>query len=134
MVIIETDILIALASKTDKHHGKVRKILENLTTVKLSPYSLIELDLLITSQSLTVKLPDFYEALEATLAYYGVTVLAPHPAHFEKAWIFRKKYNLTFFDSLHAATAVKENETLVSFDRRYNDVRELKYKHPSVLF
>jgi len=28
MVLIETDVLIALTSKTDKHHDGVRKILE----------------------------------------------------------------------------------------------------------
>ena len=128
---IETDILIALASKTDKHHAEVKKLLENLTAVKLSPYSFIELDLLVASRNLIVKLPDFYEALEAALAYYGVTILAPHPVHFKRAWIFRRKYNLTFFDSLHAATAVEKGETLVSFDKRYSNIKELKYKHPS---
>ncbi len=130
MVVIETDILIALASKTDVHHGEVRRLLEKLTTVRLSPYSLIELDLLITSQSLTVKLPDFYNTLKTTLAYYGVITLTPHPEHFEKAWILRRKYGLTFFDSLHAAAAVREGDVLVSFDRKYGNVKELKYKHP----
>ncbi|RLF02282.1 MAG: hypothetical protein DRK00_10225, partial [Thermoprotei archaeon] len=83
---IETDVLVALASRTDRHHGEARRLLERLTAVKLSPYSLVELDLLIASQCLRVRLPDFYSALEEVLAYYGVEVLRPRPAHFEVAW------------------------------------------------
>lgn len=135
---IETDVLIALASRSDKQHEIVRKLLEELMATRserltLSPYSLTELDLLIASQSLKVKLPDFYVALKAALSYYGITALTPSPRHFGRAWVFRRKYGLTFFDSLHAATAVEEDEILVSFDRRYNSIKELKYKHPSSL-
>ena len=131
MVMIETDVLVALASRTDRHHGEARRLLERLTAVKLSPYSLVELDLLIASQCLRVRLPDFYSALEEVLAYYGVEVLRPRPAHFEVAWGFRRRYGLTFFGSLHAAAAVKEGEVLVSYDERYRAVRELKYRHPA---
>ena len=131
MVMIETDFLVALASRTDRHHGEARRLLERLTAVKLSPYSLVELDLLIASQCLRVRLPNFYSALEEVLAYYGVEVLRPRPTHFEVAWGFRRRYGLTFFDSLHAAAAVKEGEVLVSYDERYRAVRELKYRHPT---
>jgi len=127
---IETDMLIALASKSDKHHNKAKNLLRKMKTVKLSPYSLIELDFLISSKSLIVKLPDFYDALRDTFAYYGILILASQPNHFAKAWLFRKKYGLTFFDSLHAATAVEENEVLISFDKKYGNIKELKYKNP----
>jgi len=131
MVIIETDFLVALASKTDKYHEKVKLLLEKLDEVKLSPYSLIEIDLLITSKSLIVRLPDFYNSLKDTFNYYGISIIPPNPSHFVEAWILRRKYNLTFFDSLHAATALEENEVLVSFDRGYERIEELRYKHPS---
>ncbi len=131
MVMIETDILIALSSKTDKHHNEVKRLLEKLKVIKLSPHSLTELDLLITSKNLIVKSPDFYNALKAVFAYYGVSIMASRPNHFARAWTLRRKYGLTFFDSLHAATAMEEDETLVSFDRKYMEVEELKYEHPS---
>jgi len=133
MVLIETDVVIALASKTDKHHEDVKKLLDRLAITELSPYSLIELDLLITSRSLIVKIPDFYQALNDVLEYYKISVLAPRPSHFIEAWNLRKRYNLTFFDSLHAATALEEEEVLVSYDKTYSRVKELKYKHPSSL-
>jgi len=128
---METDVLVALASRTDRHHGEARRLLERLTAVKLSPYSLVELDLLIASQCLRVRLPDFYSALEGVLAYYGVEDLRPRPAHFEAAWGFRRRYGLTFFDSLHAAAAVKEGGVLVSYDEGYRAVEELEYRHPA---
>jgi len=133
MVLIETDIIIALASKTDRHHEDVKKLLDKLASVKLSPYSLIELDLLITSHSLVVKIPDFYQVLDDTLRYYDISILTPSFSHFTKAWDLRDRYNLTFFDSLHAATALEEEETLVSYDRTYTKIKELKYRHPSSL-
>jgi len=133
MVLIETDVVIALASKTDKHHEDIKRLLDKLTTIKLSPYSLIELDLLVTSHNLIVKTPDFYQALNDVLEYYKISVLAPRPSHFIEAWNLKKKYNLTFFDSLHAATALEEKETLVSYDKMYSKVKELNYRHPSSL-
>ena len=133
MVLIETDVVIALASKTDKHHEDIKRLLDKLTTIKLSPYSLIELDLLVTSHNLIVKTPDFYQALNDVLEYYKISVLAPRSSHFIEAWNLRKKYNLTFFDSLHAATALEEKETLVSYDKMYSKVKELNYRHPSSL-
>jgi predicted nucleic acid-binding protein len=131
MVLIETDFLIALSSKKDKHHDEVRGLLEKLDTITLSPYSLIELDLLLASRKIIVKIPDYYDILNSLLSYYGIAVSTPDPAHFYQAWTLRKRYDLTFFGSLHAAAAIKEGETLISYDNRYSAIRELKYKHQS---
>ena len=130
---IETDLIVALASEADRHHDEAKRLLEMLASARLSPYSLVELDLLVSSRSLVVKVPDFYEALESVLAYYGISVLAPSPSHFARAWILRREYGLGFFDSLHAAAALESGEILVSFDRTYSKVRGLRYEHPSSL-
>lgn len=129
MVIIETDILVALASKTDKHHSEAKNIVSRLKSIKLSPYALIELDLLISSKLIIVKLPDFYERLNDLLMYYNISVLPQRASHFAKAWKLRQKYGLTYFDSLHAAAAIEENDILVSYDRKYSGVKELKYRY-----
>ena len=42
----------------------------------------------------------------------------------------REKYQLTYFDSLHASTAIVENETLISYDKTYRKIKELKYITP----
>jgi len=130
LVVIETDFLIALISKGDKHHSEVKEILEKLSKALLSPYSFIELDLLINSGVLKVKPSDFYRALANVLTYYGVFVPRIKPGHLMRAWDLRNRYNLTFFDSLHAAVAIEESEVLMSYDRVYSIVKELKYLHP----
>ncbi|RLE64048.1 MAG: hypothetical protein DRJ47_08575 [Thermoprotei archaeon] len=80
-----------------------------------------------------VKLPDFYNALNITLMYYDVSTLTPHPSHLARAWMLRRKYNLTFFDSLHAATAIEEDEPIVSYDKRYSDIKDLRYVDPRTI-
>ena len=130
MVLIETDILLALISRTDRHHVCTVKFLESLGGVKLSPYSLIEVDLLIESGNIKVKLPDFYSALEEVFSYYMIENIPPKPSHFIKSREFRKEYGLTYFDSLHAAVAFVENELLISYDKIYRDVKEIKYRSP----
>lgn len=130
MVLIETDIVLALASITDKHHEEVKELLRRLGSIKLSPYTLIELDLLVASERIKVKIPDFYEALEMVLSFYDVSIAKPSPKHLQIAWALRREYGLTFFDSLHAAVAIHDNEVIVSYDKRYSVVRGVKYKHP----
>ena len=47
-ILIETDILLALISPEDKHHVEIIKLLDNFVgELQLSPYSLMELDLLL---------------------------------------------------------------------------------------
>ncbi|MEX2751096.1 MAG: hypothetical protein Q6366_004330, partial [Candidatus Freyarchaeota archaeon] len=53
--IVETDILLALISREDKHHTEVVKLLDKFAgEIQLSPYSLIELDLLLKSGEIIV--------------------------------------------------------------------------------
>ncbi|RLF02759.1 MAG: hypothetical protein DRJ64_08980 [Thermoprotei archaeon] len=132
MVVIETDVLIACASETDRHHDESVALIRNTRNIKLSPYALVELDLLISSRVLVVKISDFYNALSDMVEYYDIKLLAPHPLHFLKAFKLREKYGLTFFDSLHAASAICENDILVSYDKIYATVDELDYRHPTI--
>ncbi len=48
-----------------------------------------------------------------------------------QAYKLREKYNfLTYFDSLHAAVGIVENLEIVSYDKKYAKLTELKYSHP----
>jgi predicted nucleic acid-binding protein len=117
MAIIETDVILALVSRSDKHHREAIEIIKSVKPLKVSPYALTELDLLIMSGRLEVKIPSFYEAFGKTLSYYDIEVVKQDPKHLAKGWELREKYSLTYFDSLHASTAVIENETLISYDK-----------------
>jgi len=131
--LIETDILLALISTEDKHHAEVINLLDKLPRdIKISPYSLIELDLLLRSGEIIVKeVTTFYDALGALFEYREIGTFSTKPKYHCEAFGLRKKYaNLTYFDSLHAAVGMVENLELVSYDKEYGKVTELKHSYP----
>jgi predicted nucleic acid-binding protein len=130
LYLVETDVILAAASSRDRHHDVALKVLQRAKPLLLSPFSLIELDLLVSSGRIQAVLPGFYRALEGLLMYYGIDVPPPQPLHLERASELRPKYGLSYFDSLHAAVAVSAGATLISFDRRYANVEGLAYIHP----
>jgi len=134
-VLIETDIIISLVRRNDKQHYNTLKILEKYRReLLLSPYSLSELDLLIWSDTFRVKNKElFFKLLSETIKFYNVDVVKPRTLHVAKAYELRLKYGLSFFNSLHAATAIIEKTPLLSYDRTYGKVKELNYINPSAL-
>ena len=132
-VLIETDILLALISAGDRHHADAIRLLdEALGDVKISPYSLIELDLLLKSKEIIVRdIPTFYGALGDLFKYRGIGTFPTKPEHHREAFKLREEYgSLTYFDSLHAAVGIVEGVELVSYYRGYAKVAELRYSHP----
>ncbi|MDW8004350.1 MAG: PIN domain-containing protein [Thermofilaceae archaeon] len=134
-MLIETDVLLSLISPEDRNHSRTVKLIEDFASqLKLSPYSLVELDLLVRSGKIVVKsVTAFYVALNELLKYKMIQVYAPKPEYHGEAYRLRKAYSLTYFDSLHASAAIVEDEELVSYDRRYLELMELKYLHPEKL-
>lgn len=135
MMAVELDFLIALARSGDRHHEEVLRIIEAYReSLILSPYSLIELDLLVWSNNFRVREPPrFFSLLAETLKYYGIRIAGVSPVHFAEAYKLRIKYKLTFFDSLHAATSITEGLSLISYDRSYEKIEEVKYLNPSTI-
>jgi len=134
-MLIETDFLISLVRENDRHHIRTLKILEKLRGhIKLSPYTLTELDLLVWSNTFKVKDKElFFKLLEETLNYYTIETLKPKFTHVAKAYELREKYSLSFFDSLHAAVAMIENIPLLSYDKTYSKIKEIKHVNPLTL-
>ena len=131
-MLIETDVLIAALDADDPHNAEARKIITELK-VALSPYTLIELDLLIRSGKVAVaNYRMFWEKMGETLNLYRIKVLPPRPKYHSKAEELRRQYGLTYFDSLHAAVAITSNMQLVSYDHKaYSKIKGLRYLHPS---
>jgi len=101
--------------------------------MQLSPYSLIELNLLIRSKEVIVRdIGAFYTALNSLLEYRSVNLLPSKPLYHAKAYELRRKHRqLTYFDSLHAAVTIIEGAELVSYDKKYANITGLKYNLPS---
>lgn len=132
-LLIETDLLLALISPGDRHHGEAKGLFENAgVRLCLSPYSLTELDLLIRAKEIMfTEAGLFYASLGNLLEYYDIGLPTPKPAYHGKAYELRSKHRgLTYFDSLHAAVGIVENLRLVSYDKEYAQVGGLKYSHP----
>ena len=70
---------MALISPEDKHHAEVIKLLDELRgEVVMSPFSLIELDLLLRSGEIVVKeVEAFYDTLGDLLDFREVEILRP---------------------------------------------------------
>ena len=100
--------------------------------MKISPYSLVELDLLLRSGEIIVKeVTAFYDALSDLFEYREIGTFSTKPKYHREAFVLRKRYeNLTYFDSLHAAVGFVENLELVSYDKEYEKITELRYNHP----
>jgi len=112
----------------------VIKLLDNfLGEVKISPYSLMELNLLLKSKKIIVKeVTAFYNALSDLLKYREISTFPIKPEYHCEAFRLREKHKfLTYFDSLHAAVGIVESLEIVSYDKKYAKIAELKYSHPN---
>ena len=134
MKLIETDLILSAVSREDKHHRTSVKLIEKLSgELVLSPYTLIELNLLLKIGKIVVtNVEDFYTHLDAFLNYWGIEVQALKVTYHKKAHQIREEYGLRYFDSLHAAVGIIEGLELVSYDRSYTKIPELAYSHPAV--
>lgn len=131
---METDLLLVLISAEDRRHEETKRLLDKFHgDIKISPYSLIEFDLLLKSGEIVVKeIPTFYDVLNELFEYADIVTFPTKPNYHNEAFKLRKKYgNLTYFDGLHAAVGIVENLELVSYDKEYTKITELKHKHPA---
>ena len=84
------------------------------------------------SEEIVVKeVEAFYSLLSDLIRYRDVGLLPTKPIYHGEAYRLRQKYkSLTYFDSLHASVGIIESLELVSYDKEYAKIRELKHTHP----
>ena len=130
MPLIELDVLLAFINGSDRYHEVASRVVEAAVTDEsyyLSSVALIEMSLIYRSRSMESELE---EDLGLLLSLFNgrTTHLTPLEA-MRAAWI-RRKYGLSFFDSLHAASAMSLDSTILSFDEAYDRVEGLKRIDP----
>ncbi|MBS7637678.1 PIN domain-containing protein [Candidatus Bathyarchaeota archaeon] len=124
---------MALISHEDIHHNDAVGLIDGLHgEAWASPYSLMELDLLLKSGKIIVRdVLAFYDALGELLKYRELDMHPIKPEYHREAFRLRgENKTLTYFDSLHAAVAIVEDLELVSYDSIYSKIQGLKYSHP----
>ncbi|HDJ89224.1 MAG TPA: type II toxin-antitoxin system VapC family toxin [Thermoprotei archaeon] len=133
MPVIELDMLIALVNKADKLHETSKKLFQKIssgkiTNVKVTSSAYLEYELVLKSRGYS--LTDIYSDLQA-FRYIKNLGEAPLTVNIiVRAIELRRKYNISYFDSLHAATAIEYDKIIISTDHIYKEIKELKYIPP----
>ncbi len=126
-VLVETDYLIGLLFKEDKLHSKIREICRQYI-VYLSPYSLLELHLTIISGNIIIRnIESLFENCDKLLKRLEINCLPSNSMIHAISQRLRREYNLSLFDSLHAATSIYYKLPLLSSDKAYEGIKELTW-------
>jgi len=133
MPIIELDILIAFVNKADKLHNVAIEIFNKITTGELKgiivPTSAyIEYELILKSRGYSED--DVRSDIEAFKRVKNLGEVPLTSNIIVKASKLRETYGLTYFDSLHAASALLYDKTIISIDEAYRRVPKLKVLDP----
>ncbi|MDH5266090.1 MAG: PIN domain-containing protein [Candidatus Bathyarchaeota archaeon] len=140
---MEADLLYASLDPKDDHHQVARKLLslakrKRLADVKIDSLALHELELnlktgniLIEKRKATLEdIAKFFTDLSQLLSLYKLSVYPLTCQQIAKAANLRKKHNLTFYDSHHAASAMLYDSKIISTDNTYDSVIGLKRLNP----
>lgn len=133
MPIIELDMLIALVNKADKLHGVSKRLFQKISlgeisNVKVASSAYLEYELIFKSHG--YKTADIYNDLQAFRYIKNLGEAPLTVSVILKAIDLRRKYSISYFDSLHAATALEYDKTIISADHIYGEIKELKYIDP----
>jgi len=133
--LVEADLILSAILPEDPLRELSREVLYSLGGAALSPYALVELDLLVRSGRLRVRGEGaFFSRLEGLLELAGLRLLPPEARyHARAAGLRAERPELTFFDSLHAAVALEGGYRVVSYDRVYDVVEGLERVDPRAL-
>ena len=127
MPLIETDLLYSFLNANDINHTFANNIILQVNSgdlaVKFSSVSLIELQLIYKSKNIEYEfeldLVEFQRIKNIEWALLDIisSLTAIH---------LRKKYNLSFFDSLHVGIAINLDKQIISQDKEYDRITGLK--------
>ncbi|WP_290900848.1 PIN domain-containing protein [Ferroglobus sp.] len=127
MPVADTDLLFALNPK-DKKHKKALKLISNLRGIKVPDTALFEFVVVLKARGRKAE-----EIKEAVLALKDIfdrnlirEVKTIDADLITKQAEIEENYGLTFFDSLIAASALKLDKTVISDDKAFDKVPELK--------
>ncbi len=136
MPVIELDMLIALVNKSDKLHKVASGLFQAITSgrlkeMKLASSALLEYELVLRSRGYSEK--DIRGDIEAFKLIPNLKEAFLTSEVIVKASSLREKYSLTYFDSLHCATAMLYDGKIVASDNAYDNVPEVRRLDPSYL-
>ena len=129
MPVLETDFLKALIDPDDRLHGKAVRALEKVRDRKwhVASSAFLELDLVLKKSG--ISLEDRIDAFEALKPHIPLES-TPKFTHQTMAVAGRLqrtyKFSRFYFDSIHLGIAMEHDREIVSSDRGFDGVREVK--------
>lgn len=129
MPIIELDALIAFVNASDKLHRAAARLFDKICAGKIkgakaAASAYLEYELVLRSRGYPT--PEIREHLAA---FKNLPNLGEAPLNLNavlKAFELREEHGLSYFDSLHAATALLADGEIISSDEAYRKVEGLK--------
>ncbi|MGP3668040.1 MAG: type II toxin-antitoxin system VapC family toxin [Candidatus Bathyarchaeota archaeon] len=133
MPIVELDLLIALVNREDGLHEAASKLFEaaahgRIGKITIATSALMEYELILKSRGYSEE--DIATDIRALTSIRNVDEAPINAQVMLTAINLRKKYQLTYFDSLHAATAILHDGAIISTDKAYREIKELKAIDP----
>lgn len=133
MPIIELDLLIALVNREDGLHESASRLFEaaakgRIGKITIAASALIEYELILRSRGYSEE--DIAADIKALTKIKNIEEAPINSKVILAASSLRKKYPLTYFDSLHAATAILHDREIISTDKAYREIKELKTISP----
>jgi PIN domain nuclease of toxin-antitoxin system len=129
MPVLETDFLKGLVDVRDRLHihsvRALAKVMSDGWAVASS--SLLELDLILKNAN--IALPERHDIFESLKAEFDAeTVLPLSHAVLSQAALLQLKYPIPkfYFDSIHVSTAVLHDGEIVSSDREFDQITEVR--------
>ena len=130
-MLIENDLIFAFLNKFDKNYRVAwkifRKIRDGELRVEVSSVSLIEMELIYRSEGRESQL---FRDLAALVSFKNILFIPLTPEIALTSVYLRQELGLTFFDSHYAATALKLDRKIISFDKVYDGIEGLKRIDP----
>ncbi len=136
MYLIETDLLYTLASPGTARHGTSYGLFQAAAQgrIELQVSSLSFLEFLVSVNSGKVKLSVpadvFFERLARRIREFGIKEAPVLLEDTAESIQLREKYGLTFFDAYYAAQAKRLQAYLLSYDKDYRRVQEIRCVNP----
>ncbi len=133
MPLIELDMIIAFINQADKLHYVASKLFdmivkERLTGITIPVSALLEYELILKSRGYpetTIR-----SDLEAIKNLENIKIIPLTLDCIIEASRLREIYGLSYFDSLHAASALLYDKTVISVDKAYDKIQEIKRIDP----
>ncbi len=134
MPLLENDVIFAYLNEYNHNHTIAERIFQKLQnaeiTLEISSVNLIEMELIYRSEKMEDKL---LKHLAAIAALPNVKYIALTPDMAVASVYLRQTFELTFFDSHYAATALNLDRKIISFDQAYDRVPGLTRIKPETI-